>query len=263
MKTRIVPVLLLKNGQLVRSTQFGLHRTIGDPFTQCARFNSWNIDEIIYIDISGYETSRTFWRQDKFKLFTEEVAEIQKLVAAECRVPLAWGGNIRKYNDASRIIGEYGADKVIFTSALSLCPSEIEKTSKTFGQQAVCIGIDFRVTNGQQQIFVNSGSTMVDSTLKDWIRKAESVGAGEILLHAIDRDGTRSGYDLLTFDLVSTYTNLPIVILGGAGEPGHLVAGARAGASAVAAANMWHFTENVADVLREQFRAEGLNIRRL
>lgn len=259
--TRIIPVLLLKNGQLIRSSNFSDHRFVGDPFLQCDRFNSWNIDEIIYLNIDRSNAVDRFGRSDQRRNVVEEIEKIQFLVSQSCRVPLSWGGNLKSAVDAGRAIEVFGADKVVFTSALDENPIAIAETAQRFGSQAVCVGIDFRVENNQFFVFVQSGTRKVDTTLEIWIKKAIEIGAGEILLHAIDRDGLKLGFDLAALETAKGVTNLPIIVLGGAGNAEHLVMAARAGASGVAASNMWHFADNVAESIRDEFERNSVPIR--
>ena len=260
--TRIIPVLLLKNGQLVRSSNFNDHRFVGDPFLQCERFNSWNIDEIIYLNIDRLNSVDRFGRSDQRSNVVKDIEKIQEFVSQSCQVPLAWGGNLKTAVDAGRAIEVFGADKVVFTSALDKNPAAIVETAHKFGSQAVCVGVDFRFEDNQFSVYVKSGTLKVETTLDRWIKRAIDFGAGEILLHAIDRDGLKLGFDLTALDVVKSVKNLPIVMLGGAGNPGHLVKAAQAGASGVAASNMWHFADNVADSIRDEFERHNVPIRK-
>ncbi len=258
---RIIPVLLLKNGVLVRSTGFGQHRVIGDPFLQCARFNSWLIDELIYLDISDRE-EQSSGRRDIRTPHVLDVASIQGFVAKDCLVPLTWGGRLRTYDDAAAAI-DRGADKVVFTTALATSPKEIERTAARFGQQAVCAGIDYTIKASGVSIMIERGTVQVRGNLMQWVQRAIDSGAGEILLHAIDRDGTGSGYDLDILSRVLSTVEVPVVVLGGARTPEHLAAGALAGASGVAAANMWHFSDNVDVQVRRYLSQSGGQVRRV
>ena len=255
-------MLLLKNGQLVRSSNFNDHRFVGDPFLQCERFNSWDIDEIIYLNIDRQNSVDRFGRSDQRSNVVKDIEKIQEFASQSCQVPLSWGGNLKTAVDAGRAIEVFGADKVVFTSALDKNPSAIAETAHRFGSQAVCVGVDFRFEDNQFSVYVQSGTLKVDTTLDIWIKRAIDFGAGEILLHAIDRDGLKLGFDLTALNVVKSVTNLPIVMLGGAGSPEHLVKAARAGASGVAASNMWHFADNVADSIRDEFERHNVPIRK-
>lgn len=258
---RIVPVLLLKNGSLVRSTGFGRHRVIGDPFLQCQRFNSWLIDELVYLDISdrdGLAESRT----DTGNRRLAASSEIQRFVAEDCLVPLAWGGRLRTFEDAAAAI-DRGADKVIMTTALATGPDHIRRVASRFGEQAVSVGIDYRMREGEPMIVIDDGVTVVDASLESWVTRALDCGAGELLLHSVDRDGQGAGYDLDILARVQALTSVPLVILGGARTPEHLLEGALAGASAVAAANLWHFSDNVDSLVRNHLSVNGVDVRRV
>lgn len=258
---RIVPVLLLKNGSLVRSTGFGRHRVIGDPFLQCTRFNSWLIDELIYLDISDHTTSSQ-GRIDTGNRRLSDSSEIQQFVAQDCLVPLAWGGRMRSYDDASAAI-DRGADKVVFTTALATAHDEIARVASRFGEQAVCVGIDYAMRDGVPTVMIKDGTVAVKTDVAEWARRAVDTGAGEILLHAIDRDGMGTGYDLSVLPALQSVTRVPIVLLGGARTPEHLFEGALSGASAVAAANMWHFSDNVDSHVRSHLTSKGVAVRRV
>lgn len=254
-------MLLLKNGQLVRSSNFGDHRFIGDPFLQCERFNYWNIDEIIYLNIDRQNSVDRFDRSDQKSVVVKDIRKIQEFVSRSCQVPLSWGGNLKTAVDAGRAIDVFGADKVIFTSALDENPVAVAETARRFGSQAVCVGVDFRIEDNQIFVYVQSGTRKVDLTFENWIKKAIDFGAGEILLHAIDRDGLKLGLDLVALQIAISVTKLPIIVLGGAGNPKHLVEAAKQGASGVAASNLWHFSENVSESIRDEFGRHNLSIR--
>ena len=258
---RIVPVLLIKNGKLVRSSNFTDHRVVGDPFLQCSRFNAWDIDEIIYLDINRELGQVPLVRNDRKNQPVIDISEIQKFVAEVCQVPLAWGGNLRSESDAGRAIEVHGADKVIFTTALESNPSAVFLTSRRFGSQAVSVGIDFKEVEGEFKVFVYSGTKSVPMDFENWIKRAEEFGAGEILLHSIDRDGMRCGFNIEALKRAKGVTNVPIVVLGGAGKPEHLSEAVSEGASGVAASNLWHFSDNVSSVIRDEFKRRQIAVR--
>lgn len=258
---RIAPVFLLKNGQLIRSTSFKQHRAFGDPFQQARRFSAWQIDELFYIDIST-DSAIPSGRRDRIRYETSGLLDLINYVAQDSLVPLTWGGNIRSYADARDRISA-GADRVLVTTMLADDPSQVRRFADDFGTQAICAGIDFRNAHGEFGIFVERGSKLVSKNLQEWIRHAIDCGAGEILLHAIDRDGTSAGYDLAILEEALKFVDVPLTILGGARTADHLVEGALAGASCVAAANMWHFTDNVDALVRARFKECGLKVRRV
>lgn len=233
---------------------------IGDPFLQVNRFNQWVVDELIYIDISTHQLSYA-GRRDTANTKAHNYESLVRCVGEQCRVPLLWGGNLRSTGDAARAIS-LGADKVLFTSAAELAPWAIVETAQEFGSQAVSVGLDFRRESGSLRLFIDGARVPIDRPLKDQLQRVVDLGAGEIVLHAVDRDGTGVGYDLDVVGEALSVVDVPVTILGGARTPNDLVDGALAGASCVAAANMWHFSENVdVDVRREMLLA-GIGVRR-
>jgi len=258
---RIIPVLLIKDGNLVRSSDFSDHRFVGDPFKQCERFNSWQIDEITYLDIDRERKISDGFRTDKRARRIREIGDIQRFVSQICQVPLAWGGNLRTESDAGRAIEVFGADKVIFTSAVDSSPSAVSATAKRFGSQAICCGIDFRIIDGKPQVFVEAGRKLIRHSFEEWLTFCLELGAGEILLHAIDRDGKKCGYDIEVLQVATGLTKVPIVVLGGAGNPNHMVDAVKNGASGAAASNVWHFVDNFSEMIRENFVQSGIEIR--
>jgi len=181
-------------------------------------------------------------------------------VARRCRVPLAWGGGIRSLADAERLFAA-GVDKIVLTTAAATQPELVSVTANRWGSQAVCVGIDYRLVDGLPVTYVDSGQTPVRGSLAERIRHAEDLGAGELLLHAIDRDGAATGMDVSTIAEVLEISSLPVVALGGAGSPGDLADAAQLNPGAVAASNLWHFSELVAEAVRREFSRRSLEVR--
>ena len=242
LKTRLIPVLLLQNGLLVRSENFNIHQIIGNPINEVDRFNQWNVDELIYIDISEghiYDLGRD---DSKLKNLNDPL-DILKAVSKNCLMPLTWGGRIKTINDIHERIS-YGADKVTINSEAFKNPDLITEGSMRFGSQAIVVNIDvFKDSDGTYEVFIQRGKEKTGEKPEVWAKKAEEMGAGEILLQSINNDGAAEGYDLELISLVSSNINIPLIALGGVGEFSHYPKGVEAGASAVAAANLWHFKE--------------------
>lgn len=242
LKHRLIPVLLLKNGLLVRSERFNIHQIIGNPIHEVKRFNEWNVDELIYLDISreeGYDQRR----DDHKTTALGGPLAILDAVSRTCFMPLTWGGGIKDVAAMRERIGR-GADKVAINTAAVRTPDLITQGAKAFGSQAVVVSIDaFRHPDGALEVFTDHGRAPTGKTPAAWAREAEDRGAGEILLNAIHRDGTAEGYDVALIESVCTATKIPVVACGGVGRYEHYAEGIRAGASAVAAANIWHFKE--------------------
>lgn len=242
LKHRLIPVLLLKDGLLVRSESFKIHQIIGNPVHEVQRFNEWNVDELIYLDISR-EQNYDLRRDDAKIKNLDDPLTILDEVSKTCFMPLTWGGGIRTLDDIRMRISR-GADKITLNTAAFQTPELITQASKVFGSQAVVISIDvLRHNDGRLEVFVDGGKQATGLDPAEWAKQVEMLGAGEILINSIDRDGTGVGYDLDLIRKVTAATTLPVIALGGVGRYEHYAEGIKAGASAVAAANIWHFKE--------------------
>lgn len=242
LKTRLIPVLLLKDGMLVRSESFKIHQIIGNPIHEVERFNQWNVDELIYLDISG-EDGKNIGRNDsKIKDLGDNLG-ILEAVSKNCFMPLTWGGRIKSIVDIRERIAR-GADKVSINSQAIKNPDLIMQGANSFGSQAIVVNIDVKKhQDGSYEVFIDGGKTPTGVTPIKWAKQVEEYGAGEILLQSINNDGIACGYDLELIEAVSSETAIPIIVLGGVGTFEDYSKGIEAGASAVAAANIWHFKE--------------------
>jgi cyclase len=242
LKKRLIPVLLLKNGLLVRSELFKIHQVLGNPIIEVKRFNEWNVDELIYLDISKNDLYDIRRDDHKVKGLNNPLS-ILDAVSKTCFMPLTWGGRIRTIDDMHRSFS-HGADKITINSAAVQNSKIITEGAKVFGSQAIVVSIDvLRHPDGSTEVFVEGGSTSTGLKPAEWVRRAEESGAGEILLQSIDRDGTGRGYDLELIHSVASATGLPVIACSGVGRYEDYAKGIEAGASAVAAANIWHFKE--------------------
>jgi cyclase len=241
LKHRLIPVLLLKNGALVRSSRFSFHQVIGDPVNKVERFNEWSVDELIYLDISReavYDRSRSDIRVEQLS----DPLAILRRVSKTCFMPLTWGGRLRTVDDM-RACFQHGADKVTLNSQAVRTPELIAQGSKAFGSQAVVVSIDVKRIDGAYRVFIDCGGADSGREALDWAREAESRGAGEILLQEIDRDGMATGYGLDLIHDFSSAVSIPVIACSGVGRYEDFAKGIEAGASAVAAANIFHFKE--------------------
>lgn len=242
LKHRLIPVLLLQNGLLVRSELFTTHQIIGNPIHEVQRFNEWNVDELVYLDITR-DDEYDLRRGDAKVRGLADPLEILDAVSRTCFMPLTWGGRIRSVEDMGRRF-ERGADKIVVNSQAVRTPELITEGARTFGSQAIVVGIDVRRdADGSTEVFVDGGRTPTGLDPAGWAAEVERRGAGEIFLQSIDRDGTGRGYDIALIEAVTEATTIPVIACGGVGVFEHYAAGIRAGASAVAAANIWHFKE--------------------
>jgi cyclase len=237
LKHRLIPVLLLKDGKLVRSEDFTTHQIIGDPYHEVARFNEWNVDEIVYLDISRgdrYDLGRSDTRSAEM---SDPLAILEE-VSRTCFMPLCWGGRIRTLDDIRARISR-GADKVALCTAAHRTPELITAGAEVFGSQAIVVCLDVK----QGTVWVDGATTDTGRDPVEFARDVVARGAGEILLQAVERDGAGEGYDTQLIETVSGAVRVPVVALGGVGRYEHYARGIRAGAAAVAAANIWHFKE--------------------
>ncbi len=242
LKKRLIPVLLLQNGLLVRSESFSIHQVLGNPIHEVERFNQWSVDELIYLDISrddGYDLRRD---DHKIRGLSDPLA-ILDAVSRTCFMPLTWGGRIRTVEDMRARISR-GADKITLNAAAVRTPELIAAGAQVFGNQAIVVSIDSKLhADGSREVFIDGGRTATGLKPEQWAVEVERRGAGEILLQSIDRDGMGEGYDLELISSVAAATTIPVIACSGVGRYEDYVAGIRAGASAVAAANIWHFKE--------------------
>jgi imidazole glycerol-phosphate synthase subunit HisF len=230
LKHRLIPVLLLKNGMLVRSEEFTIHQVIGKSNYEARRFNEWNVDELVYLEISGDSD--------------DDNLKILEAVAETCFMPLTWGGNIKSVQ-GMRERFKRGADKIVVNSEAFRNPSLVSDGAKLFGSQAIVVSVDVKLgTDCAYYVYIDGGKTNTGVTVEEWVVAVEKHGAGEILLQSIDRDGTGQGFDIDLIKSVTSLVNIPVIACSGVGTYEHYAAGIlKGGASAVAAANIWHFKE--------------------
>jgi cyclase len=242
LRTRLIPVLLLQNGLLVRSESFSIHQVVGNPVHEAKRFNEWNVDELIYLDISR-DGSYDLRRDDHKVKSLSTSMEILEEVSKTCFMPLTWGGRIRSVEDMRQCF-LHGADKVAINSGAFRNPELIGDGAKLFGSQSIVVCIDVkRHADGRAEVFLNGGREPTGIDPVDWLPRAIASGAGEVLLQSIDRDGTARGYDIELIRAAAQVSTVPVIALGGVGRYENYVEGIRAGADAVAAANIFHFKE--------------------
>tara|TARA_B100000787_G_scaffold4599_1_gene3456 strand:- start:3204 stop:4028 length:825 start_codon:yes stop_codon:yes gene_type:complete len=241
-KKRLVAIILFKNGNVVQSKLFKQHKVVGDPYIIIDRLSSWNADELIYLNIRPNEPI-TF-RQDKNSKYDYSFDKIINKVGKSAFMPLTVGGGIKTVSDAEKYF-EMGADKISINSQIYHNPKIVSECSKIFGSQSVVASIDVGLTdNNKYAIYVDGGKKIIKNNIEDYIKNIEDVGAGEILLNSIHKDGLANGYDLELVDIVKKVTNLPIIITGGVGNWEDFFIGSEKGVDAVAASNIFHFFEN-------------------
>lgn len=260
-KRRLIPVLFLKDGWMVRSQNFDFHQYIGDPVHHVRRMVQWDVDELIVLDIGETEMSFDHHRSDYRNKPVSSTLEFINLIAAECNIPLTFGGRIQDL-DGIAVRIRNGADKVSVNRMLHTSPATVTEAAKQFGSQAITASIDYRMIEDVSQVFVDHSREAVNATAKEWAERAESLGAGEILLNAIDRDGKARGYDIETINQVADAVQIPVIACGGAGIQNHFGAGfEKSRANALAAGNIFHFTENAYPNAKRYLRTKFEDIR--
>ena len=273
LKNRIIPVLLFKNGVLVRSRKFNLHQATGNHLYQAQRFSEWKADEIIYLDITregeynvhlGDHTigSSSSNRQNKNK---NNIIDIIQDLSKVTRIPLTIGGKIRCLEDI-RIRLRAGADKVAINSAAIENPSFISEAVKEFGSQCIVLSIDVKrdinSVTPKWDIFKSYGKEKVDISLESWVEEIQTRGGGEILIQSIDNDGQGKGYDLDLINKIDKISRIPIICLGGVGSFEHFKECFEShDRIALAAANIFHFTEQSVLNAKKYLIQNNFNVR--
>ncbi|OQA35297.1 MAG: Imidazole glycerol phosphate synthase subunit HisF [Acidobacteria bacterium ADurb.Bin340] len=246
---RIIPCLDVKDGRVVKGIHFQGLRDMGSPVDLAARYDTEGADELVFLDITASSDAR------------ETMADVVARTARVVFIPLAVGGGIRSVADARRILTS-GADKVSVNTAAVRRPELITELSKEFGSQAVVLAIDApRDPAKGWRVFVEGGRRPTELAALDWLERLVTLGAGEILLTSIDRDGTGSGFDLDLLRVASTLP-IPVIASGGAGAPEHFREALEAGADAVLAASVFHEGRIPIPDLKTFLAMSGLDLRR-
>lgn len=206
LRTRIIPVLLLKNESLVKTVQFGKFGYIGDPINTCRIFNELEVDELCFLDISASIEKRG----PDYKILQE--------ISNECFMPLSYGGGIDSFVKAEKVF-KIGFEKIILNSAAFTHPKVVTEIARVYGSQATVIAVDVKKNFwGKYEVFGLSGTLNHKKNPVDWVKEMENLGAGEILLTSIDREGTWKGLDIELVKKITESTSLPVIAHGGAGS---------------------------------------------
>lgn len=229
LKKRVMPCLLLRDGALVKTTRFRDSNYIGDPINAVRIYNEKEVDEIIFLDI----TATAEGREPSFEVIEE--------IASECFMPFAYGGGVRTMEAARRLFS-LGIEKICLNSYANETPTFVTRVAEHYGRQAVVASIDVRKQRfgNKYRVYTHAGQKNTGIDPVEYARKMEKLGAGEILLTSIDRDGTMQGYDIDLIKAVSSAVRIPVIASGGAGKIEHFgEAVNKGGASAVAAGSMF------------------------
>jgi cyclase len=245
---RISPCLDVAGGRVVKGVHFESLRDAGDPVEQAARYDAEGADELVFLDISA--------SPDQRRTTLEMVAR----VAESIFIPFTVGGGIRSVTDAGAAL-RAGADKISVNTAAVRNPALVSHLAESFGSQCVVAAVDVRRAGDRLAVVVNGGREETPLEAVEWVSRLESLGAGEILLTSMDRDGTGSGYDLDLLRAASSAVSLPVIASGGAGNLAHLAEAFEAGAHGVLAATIFHFQGSSLPEARAFLRERGYPVR--
>jgi len=249
LKHRLIPNIILNNGNIVQSKNFKHTNVIGNAITAVDFFNSWAVDEIIILDVSRTNNSR--------KKFHKIINGLSK----RCFVPLTVGGWINSVEEIKQFLKE-GADKISINTEGYRNPNFISQCAKNFGSQCIVASIDVIKRNSNYEVVVDRGNEFTDQSPIKWAKRVEELGAGEILLTSIDNEGTKLGYDLELIKTISQSVKIPVIAFGGAGTWQHFVDSIKiGGADAVSAANIFHYTEHSTYEAKKFMNSSGINVR--
>lgn len=247
---RIIPCLDVHEGRVVKGINFVNLRDAGDPVELAAYYDVEGADELVFLDISAsYEGRKT-------------MVEVVRKTACEVFMPFAVGGGIRNLDDIRTML-KAGADKVSINSAAIREPGLVRDAALRFGSQCIVVAIDARSNkNGSWEVYIDGGRVPTGIDALDWARRVEELGAGEILLTSMDKDGTKDGYDLPLTAAISEAAGIPVIASGGAGNLKHLYEAINEGqADAVLCASIFHYREYTIKQAKEYLSAKGVAIR--
>ncbi|HET6578483.1 MAG TPA: imidazole glycerol phosphate synthase subunit HisF [Gemmatimonadales bacterium] len=245
---RIIPCLDVEAGRVVKGVHFESLRDAGDPVEQASRYDAEGADELVFLDISASHEAR------------QTTLEMVARVAESIFIPFTVGGGIRAAADAGAAL-RAGADKVSVNTAAVRDPSLVSRLAESFGSQCIVAAVDVRRTGARLAVMVNGGREQTPLEAIDWIRRLEALGAGEILLTSMDRDGTGEGYDLPLVAAAASAVSIPVIASGGAGRLEHLAEALEAGAHGVLAATIFHFQGSTLPEARAYLRERGYPVR--
>ena len=249
-RVRIIPCLDVKDGRVVKGVNFVELKDAGDPVEQARAYDAAGADELCFLDISASHEGRG------------TLLDIVERTAAQCFMPLTVGGGVRSHEDARALLLA-GADKVAVNSAAVSRPEIVSDIADRFGSQCITASIDARkVAEGRWEIFTHGGRNATGIDALDHAIKLTALGAGELLVTSMDRDGTRDGYDLALTRAIADAVSVPVIASGGVGNLQHLVEGVTQGhASAVLAASIFHYGESTIAEAHAAFAAAGIPVR--
>lgn len=246
---RIIPCLDVKDGRTVKGVNFVDLRDAGDPVELAAQYAQQGADELVFLDITATHERR------------KTMIEMVKSVARQLNIPFTIGGGITEIADAEALLNA-GADKISINSAAVRNPKLIEELAKAFGVQFVVLAVDTKYVDGKNMVHLNGGRLITELETENWIKQAEDLGAGEILLTSMDHDGTKAGFDCGLLGRINQMINIPIIASGGAGSMEHFTeVFQKANVDAALAASVFHYGEILIPDLKKELRGHGIPVR--
>ena len=247
---RIIPCLDVKDGRVVKGTNFVGLRDAGDPVELAARYDAERADELVFLDITASSDDR------------QTMVQVARDCASQVFIPFTVGGGIRTVEDMRRML-KAGADKTSLNTAAVKNPSLLREGAERFGRQCMVLAVDARCAGDHKwEVYVNGGRTPTGLDCLEWVKKAVSLGAGEILLTSMDADGTKDGYDIELTRAVSEAVDVPVIASGGAGKLEHFYDVLTLGkADAVLAASVFHYGEFTVRQVKEYLQSRGVEVR--
>ncbi|MGB1361346.1 MAG: imidazole glycerol phosphate synthase subunit HisF [Alphaproteobacteria bacterium] len=252
LNVRIIPCLDVKDGRVVKGVNFVDLVDAGDPVEQAIAYDKMGADELTFLDITASSDNR------------ETIYDVVQRTAESIFMPLTVGGGVRTLDDISKLLHS-GADKVSINTEAVRNPDIVKQASEKFGSQCITVAVDAKAVNDDNtkwEVFTHGGRNETGIELISWVKKMNELGAGEILLTSMDRDGTKQGFNLNMTRAVADAVSIPVVASGGVGDLSHLVDGVnKGGASAVLAASIFHFGEYTIEQAKKYMNENGINVR--
>tara|TARA_B100000575_G_scaffold72561_1_gene56430 strand:+ start:500 stop:1255 length:756 start_codon:yes stop_codon:yes gene_type:complete len=248
-KVRIIPCLDVKDGRVVKGINFIDLIDAGDPVEQAKHYSENGADEICFLDINASLENR------------DTMINVVEKTANEVFIPLTVGGGISSIENIKSLL-KAGADKISINSAAIIEPNIIKKSSEFFGNQCIVVAVDAKKIQNDWYVFSHGGTKNTEIYALEWIEKVQSLGAGEILLTSMDKDGTKSGFDTDLLNKVSQFLQIPLIASGGVGELSHFYDGVSLGkANALLAASVFHFNEISIKEVKKYLLSKNVNVR--
>ncbi|AKL97802.1 imidazole glycerol phosphate synthase subunit HisF [Endomicrobium proavitum] len=262
---RVIPCLDVNNGRVVKGTNFVNLRDAGDPVEVAKRYNLEGADEVVFLDITATYEGR------------DTTVDLVRRTAQQVFIPLTVGGGVRTLEDI-RVLLNAGADKVSLNSSAVKDPEIIKRASERFGRQCIVVAIDAKKvtpssllqangvgatiqSSNKWNVFVHGGRIDTGLDAVEWAKKAQDLGAGEILLTSMDKDGTKDGYDNALLKTVTDIVQIPVIASGGAGKLEHFASAVESGASAVLAASLFHYRELAIKQVKDYLKSKNIPVR--